>query len=290
MPDGEVLTLKDYGNALIAGCALPPNAGGPCMKVAMVQDPVGRPMKIRGDTVITEMVISMTDKGYPIMVVSPGMSAISIDFAPVGSAPRQVGEHEVDRQKQVLALGLAQARTLGNAADSGAPFAGDCNDPKPKPTPKPTPKGPEEGEVVSAQWSTDLAKCEEIVKLLGETKGFGDGTKAKLEIFKLKEDGAEEPVTELSGTVQGNKVEVEWSVECGNTSSTSTGDLDSPLPAPQQPAEESKEDIVLAKWSTDTAKYEDVVKLLGETKGFGDGTAVTLKISKVTKVWRRKTS
>ena len=31
--DGEVLTLRDYGNALVAGCALPPNAGGPCMKV-----------------------------------------------------------------------------------------------------------------------------------------------------------------------------------------------------------------------------------------------------------------
>ena len=103
--DGEVLTLKDYGNALVSGCALPPNAGGPCLKVAMVQDPVGRVMKVKGDTVVTEMVISMTDKGYPISVVNPGRSAISIAFAPVGSTPRQPGQHEVERQNQILAFG-----------------------------------------------------------------------------------------------------------------------------------------------------------------------------------------
>ena len=176
----------------------------------MVQDPIGRVMKVKGDTVITEMVISMTDKGYPIMVVSPGMSAISINFAPIGFTPRQVGEHNVSKQKQVVALGLAQAKTLGKAADSGVPFVEQCN------TPKPVPKPSKKEAVISARWSTNTAKYEEVVKLLGKTKGFGYGTPATLKIFKKAKDGTKKLVRELSGSVHGNQVEVEWgSGVCG---------------------------------------------------------------------------
>ncbi len=205
--DGEVLTLKDYGNTMIVGCGLVPPSGVPCTKVGMVQDPVGRVMKVKGDTVVTEMVISMTDKGWPITVVSPGRSAISIDFAPVGSTPRKPGQHEVARQKQVAAFGKAQAKTLGKAAEIGAPFCEECN--RLESTPKPS----KEEAVISARWSTGIAKYEEVVKLLGKTKGFSYGTPAKLKIFKVKEDGTEEPIRELSGAVHGNQVEVEWPVE-----------------------------------------------------------------------------
>ncbi len=203
--DGEVLTLKDYGNALVSGCALPPNAGGPCLKVAMVQDPVGQVMKVKGDTVVTEMVISMTDKGYPITVVSPGRSAISIDFAPVGSTPRQPGQHEVERQNQILAFGREQAQTLARAAESGLPFCEECNRLAGQPD--------KNKKVISAQWGSDYARRDEIVKLHGRTKGFGDGTPATLEIYEQDADGEHDFTKTLTSTVQGNRVNAEWAFE-----------------------------------------------------------------------------
>ena len=493
--DGEVLTLRDYGNAMVVGCTLVPPAGVPCMKVGMVIDPVGRVMKIKGDTVITEMVISMTDKGWPITVVSPGRSAISIAFAPVGSFPRQPGKHEVARQKQKLFLGAAQARSLGKAAEAGVPFVEECNqritpagagiskeaqrvisaewrsdyarreqivklhgrtrgfgdgtpatldiyeqdirgkrsfiktltstvqdrhvdaewfyqyekdvgllpdkiagakhykppeyifdlkvgdksaqsgliefidwvdvelldeegkaipnanyiahfadgskrrgklDEQGKTQLKDVPPGnvhfelvkdfegssgsvhdvftkesaladsrkSEVKEIILAKWSTDVTTCEGVVSLLGETKGFRNGAAATLEIFELKEDGTEEPVTELRSAVIGNRVEVEWPVECGNGPSTSTRlPVGSPKSIPRQPQiklpqteqpvkqptkKQKEEKVVSAKWSTDTAKYEEVVKLLGKTEGLGNGTAATLKVFKVAEDGREK--
>lgn len=218
--DGEVLTLRDYGNAIVAGCGLPPIAGGPCMKVAMVVDPVGQVMKVKGDTVVTQMVISMTDKGWPIMVVNPGMSAISINYAPVGFIPRKPGQSEADRQKQILEFGKAQADTLNRAAEVGAPFCEECNRPQKAPAAKSKNKKEDKNkEVISAEWGQKIVTRhpepdkDEIVKLIGYTKGFSDGTPATLEIFEHDADGGHDFIRTLTSTVQNNKVNAEWKFE-----------------------------------------------------------------------------
>lgn len=113
--DGQVLTLMEYSNSLVVGCKL----YVPCTKVGIAQDPIGKAMTVRGDTAVTEMVISTTDKGWPIKVVYPGSSAISIGFDPLSPAARQLAAIKVSMQKQ--SVGLRRARKKGYV------FCEECN-------------------------------------------------------------------------------------------------------------------------------------------------------------------
>lgn len=185
--DGKVLTLMEYSSAMIVGCANPPISGGPCLTVALAQDPIGRVMTINGNTVVTPMVISITNLGLPIIVVSPGNSAISIMLDPSIFPPRKVEfmQGSVDK--------------MGVSADTGAASA--------------TRSIRTFKDVITAYWGSDYARREQSVKLQGTTVGFGDGTPATLLVYEYDLDGNHAFVERLSGTVESDRVEVEWPFE-----------------------------------------------------------------------------
>ena len=323
--DGQVLTLQEYSNAMIVGCALPPVAGGPCMKVMIAQDPIGQAMKVQGNTVVTQMVISFTDKGWPIMVVSPGMSALSIMLEPSSFLARKAEFAQASLTKHGVTADAASAA----GSWSTTPFK----------------------DVIAAFWGSDYARREQDVKLMGTTVGFGDGTPATLLVYKYDVDGSHEFKKRLISSVKGNRVETDWLFEYqddvddllnlyegdeyylppdyyfelkvgGKTArsnllefidwtevelvdddgnpvrhadytayladdSTRIGSLDGDgkaklidIPAgkvhwsfkPQLKA------VVSAEWSSEYARRDETVTLLGRTSGFGDGTPGTLHI------------
>jgi len=67
--------------------------------------------------------------------------------------------------------------------------------------------------VYNAKWSTDSARVGDVVKLSAETEGYEDGTKARLRIWERDLGSADDFVTEIETSVQGNKVEAEWEYE-----------------------------------------------------------------------------
>ena len=200
--DGQLLTMPDYSQAMVVGCALPPMAGGPCMKVAFAQDPIGQAIKVRGQQVVTQTVISITDKGWPILVVSPGMSGVSILYTPSLRTFRRAefGRRSVE-MKRVGGVGGAVGATAvppggaGGAASAGAPSSSST-----------TPRK----DVVAAHWGAPYARRGEALPLVGYTTGFGDGTSATLLVYRFDPDGSHTFTTRLSGTVQENRVETEW--------------------------------------------------------------------------------
>ena len=203
--DGQLLTMPDYSQAMIVGCALPPTAGGPCMKVAFAQDPIGQAIKVRGQQVVTQTVISITDKGWPIMVMSPGMSGVSIMYTPSLRTFRRAefGRRSVEMKRVGAVGGVAGAAAVppggaGGAASAGAPSSGSQ-----------TPRK----DVVGAHWGAPYARRGEPLPLVGYTTGFGDGTPATLLLYRFDPDGSHTFVTRLNGTVQENRVETEWTFD-----------------------------------------------------------------------------
>ena len=67
--------------------------------------------------------------------------------------------------------------------------------------------------VISAQWSSDYARRDEIVKLGGFTNGFSDGTPATLEIYEQGPDGTNDFTKKLTSRVQNDQVYAEWLFE-----------------------------------------------------------------------------
>lgn len=102
--DSQVLTISDYSNAMIVGCVLPPIAGGPCLKVLTAIDPLGQAMKVNGNAVVTQAVISMTANGWPILVVYPGRSAISIN--PVPAIPPIAPSSRLPHEAVTIKIGV----------------------------------------------------------------------------------------------------------------------------------------------------------------------------------------
>lgn len=67
--------------------------------------------------------------------------------------------------------------------------------------------------VYNAKWSKNEAKVGDVVNLSAETEGYEDGTKAFIRIWERDLDGADDLVTGIYTTVEGNKVEGEWTYE-----------------------------------------------------------------------------
>jgi hypothetical protein len=120
--------------------------------------------------------------GTPLMLVNPGNSAISLLAEPSLPVMQKVGFSHAALQHQA---GLAK-----NALDKK-----DYKD------------------VIAAFWRSSLLRRKEKALLGGVTVGFGDGTPARLSVFEFDLNGSHTFVTELSGKVQSNKVEVEWEFE-----------------------------------------------------------------------------
>jgi hypothetical protein len=64
--------------------------------------------------------------------------------------------------------------------------------------------------VGNAQWSKDSAEVGENVKISADVKGFEDGTKATVEIYKTDITGPDVVFDTLELEVDGGKVEAEW--------------------------------------------------------------------------------
>ena len=184
--DGSALTIQDYQNAMIVGCTMPPPPAGvsPCLKVAAAIDPMGQAMKINGINAVTEMVQSFTDKGWPIIVVYPGMSAMSINIDPSAPSFKKAEFAQASAQKQ-SGLGIGQ---VGGAGPGTQPWK----------------------DVISAFWRSDYLRREQTAILAGTTVGYGDGTSATLLIYEFDLEGNHEYVDRTSGTVKQDQVEVEW--------------------------------------------------------------------------------
>ena len=67
--------------------------------------------------------------------------------------------------------------------------------------------------VFNAKWSKNSARVGDSVKLSADVDGYKDGTKAVFEIWERDIDGADDFITKIETTVQGNKVEAEWEYE-----------------------------------------------------------------------------
>lgn len=184
--DGQILTMQDYTNAMIIGCTMPPPPAGvsPCLKVLNAIDPLGQAMKVNGTQVVTQMVVSFTDKGWPIMVVSPGMSAVSINIDPSLPSFRKAEFAQGAVQKQSgLPIGTG---TKGSS--SLKPYK----------------------DVIMAYWGNDYARRKENLILRGRTIGFGGGTPATLLVYKFDLEGNHKFTKQLTGSVKKNEVEVTW--------------------------------------------------------------------------------
>ena len=184
--DGQALTIQDYTNAFIVGCAMPPPPAGisPCLTVLLAIDPMGQAMKVNGNNVVTQMVVSFTDKGWPIIVVSPGMSAMSINIDPSIPSFRKAefAQASVQRQSGLpIGAGSKQGSSL-------KPFK----------------------DVIVAYWESDYARRKEKLILKGRTIGFGDGTPATLLVYKYDLAGSHKFIKQLTGSVKKNEVEVPW--------------------------------------------------------------------------------
>jgi hypothetical protein len=194
--DGQMLTMPDYSRAMVVGCVLPPIAGGPCMKVAFAQDPIGQAIKVRGQQVVTQTVISITDKGWPIIVATPGMSGASIMYTPSLRTFRRAefGRRSVEMKRVGGMGGMAGATAVPpGGAGSGSP----------------TPRK----DVLAAHWGAPYARRREALPLVGYTTGFGDGTSATLLVYRFDPDGSHQFTTRLSGTVQRDRIETEWTFD-----------------------------------------------------------------------------
>lgn len=72
--------------------------------------------------------------------------------------------------------------------------------------------------LTNARWDRQDTRREEQVKLLADTNGLADGTRAKISIFEHDEDGAHELVTQLSTLVEKDRIETTWEYDFhGNT-------------------------------------------------------------------------
>jgi len=67
--------------------------------------------------------------------------------------------------------------------------------------------------VFNAKWSEESARVGDVVELSAETEGYEDGTKALFRIWERDIDGADDFIAEIETTVDGNKVEAEWTYE-----------------------------------------------------------------------------
>lgn len=67
--------------------------------------------------------------------------------------------------------------------------------------------------VENAAWSKSEARRGDVLTLSADVEGVPDGTEATIEILEHDEDGAHDPVTELSALVEKKKVEAEWKYE-----------------------------------------------------------------------------
>lgn len=197
--DGQVLTLPDYTSAMIVGCALPPVSGGPCMKVAFAQDPLGRAMTVRGQQVVTNTVIAFSDKGWPILVMHPGMSGVSIMYTPSIRLQRQAQFAQASVKKHQVGGSGDGAQATSSAVGSG-------------PAPKPSSQTPWK-DVTAAYWGSPYLRRGEAARLRGHTVGFGDGTAASFLVYRYDPDGGHAFVTRLSGSVAKNRAEAEWTFE-----------------------------------------------------------------------------
>ncbi len=184
--DGKNITMKDFQNATIVGCAMPPPPAGmsPCMKVLTAVDPIGMAMKVDGSQVVTEMVIAFTDKGWPIMVVNPGMSAMSWKISPNAPSTKKAEFSQGSVQKQ-SGLGIGEGTTGSSSSKTWK-------------------------DVVSAYWITDFLRREQKAILAGTTVGFSDGTAATLMIYEFDLEGNHSFVDRVGGTVKKDQVEAEW--------------------------------------------------------------------------------
>nr|BDD48075.1 hypothetical protein 3 [Candidatus Aminicenantes bacterium] len=170
----DLLTITDYKNAQIIGCTNPPISGGPCLTVLFAQDPIGVPMSIKKKQVVTESVISLTDKGLPITIMDPGNH-----FAVI--------KPSVEALKKSKFLSTEK------------------KDPK------------EKKDVISSWWGSDRIKRGENVKLLGRTKGFGNGTTGTLNIYEYDKNDNHKKIRTLFGKVKDvsgkekiGKIETNW--------------------------------------------------------------------------------
>ena len=67
--------------------------------------------------------------------------------------------------------------------------------------------------VTNARWDREEARRGDVVKLMADVKGARDGDSVKLTIFEHDDDGAHDLITELAGTVKGDRVDAEWEYE-----------------------------------------------------------------------------
>ena len=171
--DGKLLTLTDYKSAPIVGCTNPPPAGGPCTSVTMAQDPIGMGMKVEGDTVATDSVISLTDKGLPITVQSPGNSFVGVNV-PMSSPAA--------KRSAFMADALAEQEN---------------EDPLKR--------------IICAYWGATFARRDEDVELFARVQGIEDGIEATFKIWEYDLDGKHDPVEELTATIEKGEVKATWS-------------------------------------------------------------------------------
>lgn len=67
--------------------------------------------------------------------------------------------------------------------------------------------------VFNAKWSEESARVGDVVELSAETEGYEDGTKAVFRIWERDIGGADDFIAEIVTTVDGNKVEAQWTYE-----------------------------------------------------------------------------
>jgi uncharacterized Zn-binding protein involved in type VI secretion len=64
--------------------------------------------------------------------------------------------------------------------------------------------------ISNAKWSKDKAEVDEKIDITAETKGFEDGTKAVIEIYKRDISGADSVVKNLESEIKGGKISASW--------------------------------------------------------------------------------
>jgi hypothetical protein len=67
--------------------------------------------------------------------------------------------------------------------------------------------------ITNAQWSMQEARRGDILTLSANVSGFNEGDRATISILEYDEDGAHDPITEISVIVNNSRVEAEWEYE-----------------------------------------------------------------------------
>lgn len=145
-------------------------------------------------------------------------------------------------------------------------------------------------EVESAGWTRLKARCDEAVKLVAKTSGYGYGAKAKVNIYREFRETSDAVIASLDAKVEDDRIQVDWKydyassaerkAETGRARFIAEVQLDSGKRWAKtlKALELELKSIESVKWGAQRLEAKGSTQLDIETLGYADGAEVKLEL------------